>query len=361
MKRIFVLSVLMLFFELGMNAQENKSYRPFIKEGKVWNFRHRHLWNTQGGPKYLYYSYVMQGDTTINGLEYKKLYMRHSRYNCYTAALREEGCRAFIVPVDSVKEYVFYDLEPTGDVQMAFGLKAQRHGNTTMTASSGETLVVAIYTIPPFRALFKWIECIGSDQDMFKCQLFGPQDGTQTIGGYGELVSCYDEDGYIYGDESSVPDTERMPIQLTYEAKEGLQHSPSEIWAVEEEGFYTFYLRNVSDHFRFCINGEPALALDLTGTMFTTEPTPDARYMASLPKGTTIRYSIESDYESFSFDIVTAIHDIATPETVNSKSLNGKCYDLSGRQIGNGQWTMDNVPRGVYVRDGKKVAARRSR
>ena len=63
---------------------------------------------------------------------------------------------------------------------------------------------------------------------------------------------------------------------------------------------------------------------------------------------------------------LTAIHDIATPESantksLNSKSLNGHWYDLSGRQIGNGQWTMDNVPRGVYVRDGKKVAVRRSR
>ena len=46
---------------------------------------------------------------------------------------------------------------------------------------------------------------------------------------------------------------------------------------------------------------------------------------------------------------------------VNRKQAMRHFFDLSGRQIGNGQWTMDNVPRGVYVRDGKKVAVRRSR
>jgi hypothetical protein len=77
-------------------------------------------------------------------------------------------------------------------------------------------------------------------------------------------------------------------------------------------------------------------------------------------------------YEDFHKEsILTAIHDISASEIVNgksskgkslnSKSLNGQWYDLTGRQIGNGQWTMDNVPRGVYVRDGKKVAVRRSR
>ena len=77
-------------------------------------------------------------------------------------------------------------------------------------------------------------------------------------------------------------------------------------------------------------------------------------------------------YEDFHKEsILTAIHDISASEIVNgksskgkslnSKSLNGQWYDLTGRQIRNGQWTMDNVPRGVYVRDGKKVAVRRSR
>ena len=52
-----------------------------------------------------------------------------------------------------------------------------------------------------------------------------------------------------------------------------------------------------------------------------------------------------------------AIHDISAPEMVNGTSSDGKWYDLSGRRIGDGQWKMDNgqLPRGVYIRDGKKM------
>ena len=47
-----------------------------------------------------------------------------------------------------------------------------------------------------------------------------------------------------------------------------------------------------------------------------------------------------------------AIHDISSLEMVK-----GKWYDLSGRRIGDGQWKMENgqLPRGVYIREGKKV------
>ena len=53
----------------------------------------------------------------------------------------------------------------------------------------------------------------------------------------------------------------------------------------------------------------------------------------------------------------TAIHDLSAPEMVNGQTSNGKWYDLSGRRIGDGQWKMDNgqLPRGVYIRDGRKV------
>ena len=48
---------------------------------------------------------------------------------------------------------------------------------------------------------------------------------------------------------------------------------------------------------------------------------------------------------------------VVAPEMVNGTSSNGQWYDLSGRRIGDGQWKMDNgqLPRGVYIRDGKKV------
>ena len=55
-------------------------------------------------------------------------------------------------------------------------------------------------------------------------------------------------------------------------------------------------------------------------------------------------------YEDFHKEnILTAINDIATSETVKSKSLNGQWYDLSGRRI------VAPPKKGVFILDGKKL------
>ncbi|MBR6030860.1 MAG: SusF/SusE family outer membrane protein [Bacteroidaceae bacterium] len=46
----------------------------------------------------------------------------------------------------------------------------------------------------------------------------------------------------------------------------------------------------------------------------------------------------------------TAIHETTNRQLVNGKWLNGKCFDLSGRQITNGK-----LPKGLYIKDGKKI------
>ena len=52
-------------------------------------------------------------------------------------------------------------------------------------------------------------------------------------------------------------------------------------------------------------------------------------------------------------EILDAIQDIPTQQIVNGKSSNGKCYDLSGRRIGN-----NPLPRGIYIKDGRKVVVK---
>ena len=42
-------------------------------------------------------------------------------------------------------------------------------------------------------------------------------------------------------------------------------------------------------------------------------------------------------------------------EIANSKSQNGKWFDLSGRQMVNGKWPNGKLPQGIYIKDGKKT------
>ena len=337
---LFFFSLFALVDPNRVYSQASVTYRPLTQERKVWNFRY---WNVQYdrdySQKYLYYSYFIQGDTAINGKDYKKLYMRHSRLLMYTAALRDEESRAYIVPVDSTKEFLYYDLELQRSVQLPFGLSITNFGSSSMTTSAGLTLKVREFLIPPFRGIHRWIECIGSDEDYFKCPLFGPEEGQVVAGGYGELVSCFEDGVCIYGDENGFPDTHRVTWPLTYEAKSGLTHEPSDIWVEVEEGFITFYFRNVQDH--FTING----ADDIYGTMFFTIPTPN-EWNLQRQGISEVTYRIESEFEVFSFDIVTAIHNIPT-------TINHQWYDLSGRRVDGGL-----LPRGIYIRDGKKVVVK---
>ena len=68
-------------------------------------------------------------------------------------------------------------------------------------------------------------------------------------------------------------------------------------------------------------------------------------------------YIFITDYieaEDFNYFV---IDNIATPQIVNSKSLNGQWYDLSGRRISvsSASSVPSVLPKGVYIRDGKKV------
>ena len=58
-------------------------------------------------------------------------------------------------------------------------------------------------------------------------------------------------------------------------------------------------------------------------------------------------------------EIIDSIKNIQDAEVVNGQfsTVNDEVYDLSGRKIPNGQWSMVNgqLPKGVYIKDGKKV------
>ena len=58
--------------------------------------------------------------------------------------------------------------------------------------------------------------------------------------------------------------------------------------------------------------------------------------------------------ERNAYDTLTAIYDLAAPEMVNGQTSNGKWYDLSGRRIS----VPSVLPKGVYIKDGKKVVVK---
>ena len=54
----------------------------------------------------------------------------------------------------------------------------------------------------------------------------------------------------------------------------------------------------------------------------------------------------------------TAVRDLPSNQIVYSQSVNSKWYDLSGRQIRHSSFDLRHLPKGIYIRDGKKVVVK---
>ena len=96
MKHICI-SCLLAF--LAWNAWAD--YTPFVVEGKTWVMETTYYNATKVQP----WTYVLSGDTIINGLLYKKLLIDGR----YEGAYREEGRKVFAIWTDMEKERMLYD------------------------------------------------------------------------------------------------------------------------------------------------------------------------------------------------------------------------------------------------------------
>ena len=98
---------------MSTNAQESDDeYIPFVEEGKVWTCKDD--WGIYGTPIGYDVFFTMSGDTEINGKTYKKVFLQFPDYfgdeeQHYYCAVREEGCRVFLVEPEAEEEKLLYD------------------------------------------------------------------------------------------------------------------------------------------------------------------------------------------------------------------------------------------------------------
>ena len=331
-------AILLLIFILcivpSTYAQDTYNYRPLATEGKVWHFKIDDSYTNN-----LYYSYIIKGDTVINETAYKKLYMQHSRFFLYTAALRDDGPRAYMVPADSTREFIYYDMELEETIDLAYGLGAKPSGRDW---SGALRITTFLSTYLPYHTWFTWVESVGEvDDDYFRCSFWGdPCFGIRFSGN--RLVSCIEDGNYIWGTGTPAPVWYEVP--LTYENKIADNRQPSEIWAEWQEGCLAIYFKDVKDDFSIYVDG-----VDI-GTYLG--PFKGNKYLTYPVGNKTTHFSIESDFERYSCDVSNLILNISPPSIVNRKSVNGQCFDLSGRRLAT------PPTKGIYIRDGKKVVVK---
>ena len=84
MKRVMLFfnasSLLLLLSGATADIYAQSESMPFVQEGKQWNYV-----DDDGNP----FSYAIDGDTAINGKEYKKVYYQIAAERRYQCAVRE--------------------------------------------------------------------------------------------------------------------------------------------------------------------------------------------------------------------------------------------------------------------------------
>lgn len=96
-----------LFYMVGMSASAQTSeleYRPFSENGKVWETK------IGGIKENVYYNYI-DGDTLINGKNWKKVYnyIAFPDGESYYAAIRDVGKKVYAIAKGNTKPRLLYD------------------------------------------------------------------------------------------------------------------------------------------------------------------------------------------------------------------------------------------------------------
>jgi len=177
MKKLYFL-LFAILFSLLLNAQP---YIPFPTDHSQWNnvstWYDGGQWGTYTSSNY---QYIMDGDTIINSIGYKKMYAAYGEeVSEYIGALREDtekniyffpGIQSFNYvnfPSDS-SEYLLYTFN---NLDVGTVLSINNHNNITVVQIDsvllGETYHKRYYLTNTAMFDEYWIEGVGSDQELF--------------------------------------------------------------------------------------------------------------------------------------------------------------------------------------------------
>ena len=164
----------LLFLALVPVLTYGQGYEPFLKEGKTWQYRYQNM----SGKQYMQ-SLVVRGDTTINDLDYKKIYDVAS--DAYQFALREDGKKVYCKFQNMNAPKLLYDFgKNEGEVV------SEEAG----PLGENERLVVRVVSVDTVKSGERLLRRMGLVEELWvDNEFFGPGSKETWIEGLGS--SCY--------------------------------------------------------------------------------------------------------------------------------------------------------------------------
>ena len=378
-------------------AVRETPYRRFVEEGKVWKVG---WFPAAVNPAQKLDSYYFDGDSIIiDGKVCYKMRCRHEAnerwgnpepWSEYVGAFYEDGRKVFCVFPDKQELELLYDFESNiGDtIQVYGGVGADQFPTVSCIISKREYIndelfkggVTYVDVEEPVwdneTQIFinkynhddpnRWMEGVGSRTPFDNIMFSG------WAGNYYGLMSCtvgdevlyynpYLKDGVTPPDGAEVkkhwidfthikkprpkaPARERTANETDEENLTG-EYSVKQLFVNLKilSGTYAVTLKDAADNvvYRRDVQTSSTIAL-------TTD-------LTKYPEGT-YTLVVENSEEQYTATLTLPLDDTAVRDLpssiVNGKSVNSKCFDLSGRQL--------STPpaKGIYIRDGKKVVVK---
>ena len=325
-----------------------------VKEGKRWEYVRGDV-----APMF-HYVYTLQGDTTICGKAYKKMYMSKDKGEPeYVSAMREEDGKVFKVYKGSEEERLLFDFNAeVGDVvfhraddivemyltvkdidHVLVGDREQRRFVLTMT----EILNNGTDRLEDPDDVI-WVEGIGS------IVLFDSPESVFGSGAGGWLLGCYEDDRMVFANEDFYPGREISYRPLTIDDAQNifgwgpclLTLAGSRVEACEDDCLVVADVNSGNKVRLFGMGCDFAEGTQLGGTI--------AGLLCVWNKMRTLFPTRNTDVSTILSD-ADGIHDVVNGEDIHGESL----YDLQGRSVGNG---ISHLKKGIYIIEGRKAVVR---
>ncbi|MDD4759337.1 MAG: hypothetical protein PHU66_00775 [Bacteroidaceae bacterium] len=183
----YTLFILLLILSVTSFAQEEEDYQKFVVEGKIWNCARINYFLPDENYDLKFF---IKGDTTINNIEYKKMYsynLDNDGRTLYEMALRENDKKVYKIDQEKPEEEMLYD----------FSLKVE----DKVIEGKGLCVNYIVYLIDTIIIHDKNLRCIYMREPSASCGLIWVEGvgggctpvnpfGWLKIGGWIETVSC---------------------------------------------------------------------------------------------------------------------------------------------------------------------------
>lgn len=362
---------------------KDRPYRPFIEEGKVWRT------GIQPDNDYVQqFEYKFYNDTIIGGKTCKVLgkskleyYSPEKSYltldTTYVGVLYEENGKVYRVNPENEEFTLIYDfISPVGMDITVLGepLTIARREKSQEPEFKG--IVTELQRTDDERSVVSWMEGVGCRSNPLESLASLFQTGLMNE----ILISCSIDNGeIIFLKEESLPypsEVKKKWLDFTHVVKPKPK-SPQRVSASEkdasEEGAATsdeaaeqetlkgeYSARELFVSLKTLTGAYTVTLTDAAGEVVYRKDVQTSNVVAlntlltDYPDGEytlTVENAEEQYTALLSLPLVDdAVRDLLDDKSVNSKSVNGKWSDLSGRHLNS-----QPIRKGIYIKDGRKV------